>query len=111
MATFGTDVQQSIALTADGLAQKYVGTTATTITKARLLNVFAQASNADAEIKIYDEADSSKTASKLVFHGKFGTAANHVHSFDIAGQGIKCDAGMYVDLTNCDFCTIIGAFT
>ena len=106
-----SNVKQTIALTADGLAQKYVGTSATTITKARIMNVFGQATAADAEIKIYDEADSSKTASKLVFHGKFGTAANHVHSFDIAGQGIKCDAGMYVDLTNCDFCTIIGAFT
>ena len=111
MATFGTDVQQSIALTADGLAQKYVGTTATTITKARLLNVFAQASNADAEIKIYNEADSSKTASKLVFHGKFGTAANHVHEFKIPEDGIRCKSGVYVDLTNCDFCTIIGTFT
>jgi len=75
------------------------------------MSVYGQATAADAEIKIYDEADASKTASKLVFHGKFGTAANQVESFDIAGQGIKCDNGMYVDLTNCDFCTIIGAFT
>ena len=51
------------------------------------------------------------TASKLVFHGKFATAANNVHNFQIPGLGIRCKAGMYVDLTNCDFCTIIGTFT
>jgi len=111
MSSSLTTVKQTIPLTADGLAQKYVGTSATNITKARIMSVFAQASDADAEIKIYDQASDAKTASKLVFHGKFSTAANHVHNFDIAGQGIKCDAGMYVDLTNCDFCTIIGAFT
>ena len=110
MSSF-SDVKQSIPLTTDGLAQKYVNTTATNITGGRIMYVYGQATDADAEIKIYDEADGSKTASKLVFHGKFSTAENHVHNFDIAGQGIKCDAGMYVDLTNCDFCTIIGAFT
>ena len=111
MSSSLTTVKQTIPLTADGLAQKYVNTTATTITKARIMSVYGQASAADAEIKIYDEADSSKTASKLVFHAKFSNADNHGQNFDTAGQGIKCDAGMYVDLTNCDFCTIIGAFT
>ena len=111
MSSSLTTVKQTIPLTADGSAQKFVGTSATNITNARIMSVFAQASDADAEIQIYDEATDAKTASKLVFHGKLSTAANHVHNFDIAGQGIKCDAGMYVDLTNCDFCTIIGAFT
>ena len=111
MSSSVTTVKQTIPLTTDGLAQKYVGTSATNITKARIMSVFAQASDADAEIKIYDEADGSKTASKLVFHGKFATAANNVHNFQIPGLGIRCKAGMYVDLTNCDFCTIIGAFT
>ena len=111
MSSSLTTVKQTIPLTADGLAQKYVGTSATTITKARIMNVFGQATAADAEIKIYDEADSSKTASKLVFHGKFGTAANHVHEFKIPEDGIRCKSGVYVDLTNCDFCTIIGTFT
>ena len=72
-----SNVKQTIPLTADGLAQKYVKTTATTITKARIMNVYGQASAADAEIKIYDEADSSKTASKLVYHVKFSNADNH----------------------------------
>ena len=106
-----SNVKQTIPLTADGLAQKYVKTTATTITKARIMNVYGQASAADAEIKIYDEADSSKTASKLVYHVKFSNADNHGQSFVVPGEGIYCNAGMYVDLTNCDFCVIIGTFT
>ena len=106
-----SNVKQTIPLTADGLAQKYVKTTATTITKARIMNVYGQASAADAEIKIYDEADGSKTASKLVFHVKFSNADNHGQSFVVPGEGIYCNAGMYVDLTNCDFCVIIGTFT
>ena len=106
-----SNVKQTIPLTADGLAQKYVKTTATTITKARIMNVYGQASAADAEIKIYDEADGSKTASKLVYHVKFSNADNHGQSFTIPGEGIYCDSGMYVDLTNCDFCVIIGTFT
>jgi len=106
-----SNVKQTIPLTADGSAQKYVKTTATNITKARIMNVYGQASAADAEIKIYDEADGSKTASKLVFHVKFSNADNHGQSFVVPGEGIYCNAGMYVDLTNCDFCVIIGTFT
>ena len=110
MSSF-SNVKQCIPLTADGLAQKYVKTVATTISAGRIMGVYGQATAADAEIKIYNEADSSKTASKLVFHGKFGTAANHVHEFKIPEDGIRCKSGVYVDLTNCDFCTIIGTFT
>ena len=106
-----SNVKQTIPLTTDGLAQKYVGTSATNITKARIMNVYGQASAADAEIKIYDEAVGSKTASKLVFHVKFSNADNHGQSFVVPGAGIYCNAGMYVDLTNCDFCVIIGTFT
>ena len=106
-----SNVKQTIPLTADGSAQKYVKTTATNITKARIMNVYGQASAADAEIKIYDEADGSKTASKLVFHVKFSNADNHGQSFVVPGEGIYCNAGMYVDVTNCDHVTIIGTFT
>ena len=108
---FGSDVRQTIPLAADGLARKYTGTTTTIITKARIQGVYGQATAADAEIKIYDEATSDKTASKLVFHVKFSNADNHGQSFEVPGDGIKCDAGMYVDVTNCDFCTITGTFT
>ena len=36
MSSSVTTVKQTIPLTADGLAQKYVGTSATNITKARM---------------------------------------------------------------------------
>ena len=36
---------------------------------------------------------------------------NHYLPFDVPGLGIKCESGLYVDLTNCDFCTIIGTFS
>ena len=107
-------VRQSIVLAADGQVQKLVNTattsTATDIGKANILTVFAQSSDADAEIKLYNESDNSKTASRLVFHGKFATAANQTQEFKIPGAGIYCDEGAYVDLTNCDFCYVIGTF-
>ena len=107
-------VRQSVVLTADGQVQKLVNTatasTATNIGKANILSVFAQSSAADGEIKLYNEADASKTASRLIFHGKFGTAANHVHEFKIPGAGIYADTGIYADLTNVDFFYIVGTF-
>ena len=107
-------VRQSVVLTADGQVQKLVNTatssTATNIGKASILTVFAQASDADAEVKLYNEADASKTASRLVFHGKFGTAANHVHEFKIPAAGIYASDGIYADVTNVDFLYIIGTF-
>jgi len=107
-------VRQSVVLTADGQVQKLVNTattsTATDIGKANIMTVFAQCSDADGEIKLYNEADSSKTASALIFHGKFGTAANHVHEFKIPGAGIYANTGIYADLTNIDFFYIVGTF-
>jgi hypothetical protein len=106
-----TNVRQTIALAADGQMQKYVGTSATTITKARIMQVQAQSSAADGSVKIYNEADSSKTASALVFEAKWGTADNTEFSVKIPANGIYCDTGMYADLTNCDFLVVTGAFT
>ena len=108
-------VRQSIVLSASGQIQKLVNTkagasTATNITKAQIMNVFAQASAADAEIKIYNEIGSSATAAKLIFHGKFGTAANQVHEFKLPGAGIYADTGMYVVLANIDFFYVVGTF-
>ena len=62
------------------------------------------------EVKLYNEIGSGVTASKLIFHGKFGTAANHVHEFKIPGAGIYADTGIYADLTNVDFFYIVGTF-
>ena len=108
-------VRQSIVLGASGQIQKLVNTkagasTATNITKAQIMNVFAQASAADAEIKIYNEVGSSATASALIFHGKFGTAANEVHEFKLPGAGIYANTGMYAVLANIDFFYVVGTF-
>ena len=107
-------VRQSVILAADGQVQKLINTattsTATNITKANIMTVFAQSDDADGEIKLYNEIGTSKTASKLIFHGKFGTAANHVHEFKLPGAGIYADTGIYADLTNIDFFYIVGTF-
>jgi hypothetical protein len=103
-------VRQSVVLTASGQLQKLVNGSATNITKAQVMTIFGQASAADAEIKIYNETGSGATASKLIFHGKFGTAANNVHEFKMPGVGIYADDGCYVALTNCDFCYVVGTF-
>ena len=103
-------VRQSVILAADGQVQALVNGSATNITKANIMTVFAQSSAADAEIKLYNEIGSGVTASKLIFHGKFGTAANHVHEFNIPASGIYASDGIYADLTNVDFFYIIGTF-
>jgi hypothetical protein len=103
-------VRQSVILAADGQVQALVGGSAANITKANIMTVFAQSSAADGEIKLYNEIGSGVTASKLIFHGKFGTAANHVHEFKIPGAGIYADTGIYADLTNVDFFYIVGTF-
>ena len=103
-------VRQSVVLTADGQVQKLIAGSAANIGKASILSVFAMASAADGEVKLYNEADASKTASRLVFHGKFSTAANHIHEFKIPAAGIYASDGIYADLTNVDFFYIIGTF-
>ena len=103
-------VRQSVILTADGQVQSLVGGSAANITKANIMIVYGQASAADAEIKLYNEIGNAKTASKLIFHGKFGTAANNVHEFTLPGAGIYADTGIYADVTNCDFLYIVGTF-
>ena len=103
-------VRQSVILAADGQVQALVGGSAANITKANIMTVFAQSSAADGEIKLYNEIGTAKTAAKLIFHGKFGTAANHVHEFKLPGAGIYADTGIYADLTNIDFFYIVGTF-
>jgi hypothetical protein len=103
-------VRQSVILAADGQVQALVNGSAANITKANIMTVFAQSDDADGEIKLYNEIGTAKTAAKLIFHGKFGTAANHVHEFKIPGAGIYADTGIYADLTNIDFFYIVGTF-
>ena len=72
-------VKQSIILAADGQVQSLVAGSAANITKCNIMTIYGQGSAADAEIKLYNEIGDGKTASALIFHGKFGTAANNVH--------------------------------
>ena len=105
-----TDVRQTIAVAASAQLQKSVKTTATTITKARIMAVSAQASAANGSVKIYNTVGAT-TASKLVCELKFGTAANEWTHFYVPQQGIYCDTGMYAVMSNCDFLTVTGSFT
>ena len=110
-------VRQTVVLTADGNLQSLIVNntavpttgTATNIKKINIMNIFAMSSGANAEIKIYNETGSA-TAKNLVYHGKFGAAADAVQEFKLPGAGIYCDEGAYVDLTNCDFCYVVGTF-
>ena len=110
-------VRQTVVLTGDGNLQSLVmdntavptSATATNIKKINIMNIFAQSTDADAEIKIYNETGSA-TAKNLVFHGKFATAANQVHEFKMPGAGIYCDDGAYAVLTNIDFFYVVGTF-
>ena len=103
-------VRQSVVLTGDGQVQKLINGAATDIGSANILSIFAQATAADGEVKLYNEADNSKTAAKLIFHGKFGSAENHQHEFKLPGAGIYADTGMYAVLANIDFFYVVGTF-
>ena len=105
-----TDVKQTIAVAATAQLQKYVATSATNITKARIMAISAQASAADGSVKIYNTVGAA-TAAKLVAELKFGTADGEWTHFYVPGQGIYCDTGMYAVLTNCDFLVVTGTFT
>ena len=106
-----TDVKQTIAVTSSpAQLQKYIKTVATNITKARIMAISAQASTADASVKIYNSV-AGTTASDLVAELKFGTADGEWTHFYVPGQGIYCDTGMYAVLSNCDFLVVTGTFT
>ena len=105
-----TDVKQTIAVAATAQLQKYGKTSATNITKARIMAITAQASAANASVKIYDTVGAT-TASKLVAELKFGTADGEWTHFYVPGQGIYCNTGMYAVLSGCDFLVVTGTFT
>ena len=105
-----TDVKQTIAVAATAQLQKYVAASATNITKARIMAISAQASAADASVKIYNTVGAA-TAAKLVAELKFGTADGEWTHFYVPGQGIYCDTGMYAVPSGCDFLVVTGTFT
>ena len=103
-------VRQSVTRNLSGQVQKLISGSAANITKANIMTIYGQASAADAEIKLYNEIGDAKTASALIFHGKFGAAANEIMEFNLPGAGIYANTGIYADVTNCDFFYIVGTF-
>jgi len=103
-------VRQSVILAADGQVQALVAGSAANITKANIINIYGMSSAADGEIKLYNEIGDAKTASALIFHGKFSNTGNREMQFTLPGAGIYANTGIYADLTNCDFFYIVGTF-
>ena len=105
-----TDVKQTIAVAATAQLQKYVASSATNITKARIMAISAQASAANGSVKIYDATDAT-TASTLVFEAKWGIEADESFTFYLPQNGIRCKTAMHAVLSNCDFLVVTGTFT
>ena len=101
------DVKASVALSSDGRLQGFIGGAAANLGPIRIKTIQLQSSDADAEVKIYDN---TSAAGVIKIHHKFGTAANQVHEFKMPGIGIYADTGCYVALTKCDFCYVVGTF-
>ena len=110
MSSISSKVRQSVVLAADGQVQALVAGSAADITKANIMTVYAMSSAINGEIKLYNEIGSAGTAAQLIFHGKFGANANEIMEINLPGAGIYADTGIYADVTNCDFCYIIGTF-
>ena len=100
-----TDVKQTIAIATTDTLQKYVGTVATDIGSARLKAIQAQASTANASVKIYDATDAT-TASTLVFEAKWGINNGDIITFYLPQNGIRCKTAMHAVLSNCDFLVV-----
>ena len=100
-----TDVKQTIAVAATAQLQKYVGTSATNITKARIMAISAQCSGADGSVKIYNATDAT-TASTLVFEAKWGINDGDIITFYLPQNGIRCKTAMHAVLSNCDFLVV-----
>ena len=99
-----SDVKATVAFSATGQLQGFIGAgagTATNLGPIRIQSVQAQASAADGSIKIYDGTGASGT--KLLIEFKFGSAANESFDHYLPNDGVKFDTGAYVVLANCDF--------
>ena len=99
-----SDVKASVPLTATGQLQGTIGTgagTATNLGALRIQSVQAQASAADATIKVYDGTGASGT--KLLMEFKFGSAANESFDHYLPNDGVYFKNGAHVVLANCDF--------
>jgi hypothetical protein len=99
-----SDVKATVALTATGQLQGFIGSgagSATNLGPIRIQSVQAQASAADGSIKIYDGTSASGT--KLLIEFKFGSAANESFDHYLPNDGVRFQTGAYVVLANCDF--------
>jgi hypothetical protein len=99
-----SDVKASVPLAASGQLQGTIGSgagSATDLGAIRIKSIQAQASAADATIKIYDGTGASGT--KLLIEFKFGSAANESFRYTLPSDGVKFSTGAYVALANCDF--------
>jgi hypothetical protein len=99
-----SDVKASVPLTSTGQLQGTIGTgagTATNLGALRIQSVQAQASAADATIKVYD--GTSATGTKLLMEFKFGSAANESFDHYLPNDGVYFKNGAHVVLANCDF--------
>ncbi len=94
------DVKASVALTGDGRLQGFIGGSATNLGPVRIKTIQAQASAADAEVKVYDN---TSAAGVIKIHHKFGTAANETLVVNFDGEGVRFETAAFVDVTNCDF--------
>ena len=96
---YSSDVKASVQLTGSGRLQGYISGSATNLGPVRIRNIQAQASAADAEIKIYNN---TSAAGPILIHLKFGAAANESLNFSFDCDGVRFEDQAYVDLTNCD---------
>ena len=94
------DVKASVALTSDGRLQGFIGGSAANLGPIRIKTIQMQASDADAEVKIYDNTAASGV---IKIHHKFGTAANQALVVNFDGDGVRFETAAFVDVTNCDF--------
>ena len=94
------DVKASVALTSDGRLQGFIGGSAANLGPIRIKTIQLQSSDADAEVKIYDN---TSAAGVIKIHHKFGTAANQSLVLNFAGDGVRFETAAFVDVTNCDF--------
>ena len=94
------DVKASVALTADGRLQGFIGGSATNLGPVRIKTIQMQASAANAEVKVYDNTAASGV---IKIHHKFGTADGEALVVNFDGDGVRFETAAFVDVTNCDF--------
>jgi len=99
-----TDVYSSTVV-ASGRVETYTGSAAF-IARARIKAISANPSGAGGVIKLYN--GTAVVAANLKYQAKFGSGAGAGNlNVLLPENGILCPDGIYVDLTNCDSCTVV----